>query len=107
MQVELNTIASSFAALSTQVEKLHSYVLERYPDSSPAAGKITPDQRATQGFIVGLSKAHEAFCDLHSLQQNDCLIVMVVQPGERNAFDQRWIQLEVCALIILFLSVVP
>lgn len=95
IQVELNTIAASFGSLSTLVSKLHSYLVPRYPDAAPATVQQLPPQDALNGFANGLAQAHGAFCRLHSLSNSDVVIVMVVQPGERNAFDQRWLQLKV------------
>lgn len=96
LQVELNTIASSFGSLSTLLSQLHSYLIPRYPDSTPATLEQLPDQDALYGFANGLAQTHQAFCSLHNLEISEATIVMVVQPGERNAFDQRWLQLKVC-----------
>lgn len=93
--MELNTIAASFGSLSTRLSELHSYLIPRYPRCSPATVDQLPEQNALTGFAKGLSEAHKAFCTHHSLASNDAVIVMVVQPGERNAFDQWWLQLKV------------
>jgi glutathione synthase len=95
LQVELNTIAASFGSLSTLVSQLHAYLIPRYPKSTPATLGQLPPQDALNGFAKGLYQAHQAFCTHHKLRSEDAGIVMVVQPGERNAFDQRWLQLKV------------
>ncbi|KAI9245110.1 glutathione synthase [Phascolomyces articulosus] len=87
-QVEFNTIASSFGSLSTYTSQLHRYLLqasERY-----AAGVINidqlPENRSVQAIAGGIASAWKLYGNPHAR------VMMVVQPGERNVFDQRWIE---------------
>ncbi|KAI8142421.1 glutathione synthase [Fennellomyces sp. T-0311] len=89
-QVEFNTIAASFGSLSTWTSKLHRYLLqasERY-----AGGLINidqlPENRSVQAIAGGIASAWKLYGNPHAR------VIMVVQPGERNAFDQRWIEYE-------------
>ncbi|KAI9492816.1 glutathione synthase [Zychaea mexicana] len=89
-QVEFNTIASSFGSLSTWTSKLHRYLLqasERY-----AGGLINidqlPENRSIQAIAGGIASAWKLYGNPNAR------VMMVVQPGERNAFDQRWIEYE-------------
>ncbi|EFJ43050.1 hypothetical protein VOLCADRAFT_76898 [Volvox carteri f. nagariensis] len=86
LQVELNTIASSFGCLSALMTRLHTYMASRITSLDPARLPANPtlehipDAIATAATAVGL-------------REQGGVVVMVVQPGERNAYDQQWIQL--------------
>ncbi|EIN12167.1 glutathione synthase [Punctularia strigosozonata HHB-11173 SS5] len=92
-QVEFNTISSSFGALSERAAALHRYLLaatSSYFGASP--GVLKPDNfppnETTRGLAEGLATAHAAYGN------PDASILFVVQPGERNVFDQRWLEYE-------------
>ncbi|KAL5501888.1 GSH2 [Sanghuangporus vaninii] len=90
-QVEFNTISSSFGALSDCASSLHNYLLEatNYFGLSPYLTKDNlPPNGATNTVVEGLAAAHKAY-GVH-----DAYILFVVQPGERNVFDQRWLEYE-------------
>ncbi|KAI9295512.1 glutathione synthase [Neoconidiobolus thromboides FSU 785] len=90
-QVELNTIASSFAALSSKTTKLHKFLSERtdnYFNLFPKEQGEIPDNSALTSIVDGLAKTHELY------NNKDSVILFVVQPNERNIFDQRHIELE-------------
>ncbi|KAL5524243.1 GSH2 [Sanghuangporus sanghuang] len=90
-QVEFNTISSSFGALSDRASSLHNYLLDAtdYFGLSPHLIKDNlPSNGATSTVVEGLAAAHKAY-GVH-----DAYILFVVQPGERNVFDQRWLEYE-------------
>eukprot|EP00930_Biecheleria_cincta_P055639 TRINITY_DN4193_c1_g1_i1.p1 TRINITY_DN4193_c1_g1~~TRINITY_DN4193_c1_g1_i1.p1 ORF type:complete len:598 (-),score=123.85 TRINITY_DN4193_c1_g1_i1:85-1809(-) len=102
LQVELNTIASSMASHSANTRGLHHYMLGRYGsrDDTVALG-------IREHF--GVANGKEL---LHGLPENDALkmipaamawakraysapgsvVLFVVQEGERNFADQRWLE---------------
>mgnify|MGYP001054523843 CR=1 FL=1 len=82
MQVELNTVASSFGCLSTLVGRLHRYLLQR---SGTAAGQLErlPPNNAMDNIVDAMAAAAEEY------GVEGAAMVMVVQPGERNAYDQQ------------------
>lgn len=95
-QVELNTIASSFACLSSITSQLHHYTLQRLAaassssssDAAAAALQLLsasrlPSNAAMQGICRALAAAVVA------AGGPGAVMVMVVQPGERNAYDQQ------------------
>jgi glutathione synthase len=108
-QVELNTIAASFAGLSCQVAKLHQYLLQRY--DAPALRQVLTAHQTTVG-------GHESFVDCHvptnpTLERlpqamnvvveryqarfnlparDDVVVLFVVQDGETNTVDQRMLE---------------
>ncbi|KAJ3230062.1 hypothetical protein HDU81_004789 [Chytriomyces hyalinus] len=82
-QVELNTIASSFGCLSTKTTELHKFLYER---ADTAKDYNLPSNNALQGLTKGLARAWELY------GSPTAVVVMVVQPGERNSFDQRWLE---------------
>ncbi|KAL5519732.1 hypothetical protein ACEPAG_1392 [Sanghuangporus baumii] len=88
-QVEFNTISSSFGALSDRASSLHNYLLDatNYFGLSPYLTKDSlPPNGATSTVVEGLAAAHKTY-GVH-----DAYILFVVQPGERNVFDQRWLE---------------
>lgn len=96
LQVELNTIASSFGCLSTLVSRLHAATLDKLAAAAAAAGPAAgtssnsgglqaarlPPNSAMQGIAGAMAAAVAA-------QGGGGVVVMVVQPGERNAYDQQ------------------
>ncbi|KAJ1799561.1 Glutathione synthetase [Coemansia sp. RSA 2399] len=90
-QVEFNTIASSFASLSSIVGDFHRYMLAKtgYKDLLES-GVISADQLPENESLTSIGDAIAAGFDLYG--NNDAVVVMVVQPRERNVFDQRWVE---------------
>ncbi|KAI0665204.1 glutathione synthase [Cubamyces menziesii] len=90
-QVEFNTISSSFGALSENVAKLHRHLLAttEYFNSSPLLKlENLPPNNTIAGLAEGLAAAHKAYAS------PSAWILFVVQDGERNVFDQRWLEYE-------------
>ncbi|QRV92085.1 glutathione synthase, ATP-binding domain protein [Ceratobasidium sp. AG-Ba] len=88
-QVEFNTISSSFGPLSHQVSALHKYLLSstNYFGVSSHLGKENlPNNETRFGLVEGIATAHRAYNDPNSR------VLFVVQPNERNVFDQRWLE---------------
>mmetsp|Transcript_5927 Transcript_5927/g.21662 ORF Transcript_5927/g.21662 Transcript_5927/m.21662 type:complete len:541 (+) Transcript_5927:1-1623(+) len=102
LQVEMNTISSSFAALSGKVSGLHKYLVGRHtsahngvqggahlvPDAYNAAAASLPDNRSSSFAATGLAAAFELYNDPRAA------VLMVVQDGEANRYDQEWVTLE-------------
>ncbi|KAJ1666491.1 Glutathione synthetase [Coemansia sp. RSA 1646] len=90
-QVEFNTIAASFASLSSIVGDFHRYMLARtgYKDLLES-GAISEEQLPENESLTSIGDAIAAGFDLYS--NKDAVVVMIVQPGERNVFDQRWVE---------------
>lgn len=85
-QVEFNTISSSFGGLSERTAALHRYLYastQYYNASSLLRADNFPDNDTVAGLVEGLATAHNAYNNVKSY------ILFVVQPGERNIFDQR------------------
>ncbi|OSC99094.1 glutathione synthase [Trametes coccinea BRFM310] len=90
-QVEFNTISSSFGALSQNVAKLHRHLLAttEYYNTSPILRlENLPPNDTISGLAEGLAAAHKAY------GSPSAWILFVVQDGERNVFDQRWLEYE-------------
>ncbi|ORE06103.1 glutathione synthetase [Rhizopus microsporus var. microsporus] len=87
-QVEFNTISSSFMSLSTRTSQLHRFLLSTVKAYAGNAIKMDqlPENNAVEYIADGLASAWKHYGN------PSARIVMVVQPGERNAFDQRWIE---------------
>lgn len=90
-QVEFNTISSSFGPLSERSAALHRYLYAstKYYDAAPCLKPENfPPNETTSGLVKGLAAAHSAYSVPGSR------ILFVVQAGERNVFDQRWLEYE-------------
>ncbi|RPD66201.1 glutathione synthase [Lentinus tigrinus ALCF2SS1-7] len=90
-QVEFNTISSSFGALSQNVAQMHRYLAAttEYFNSSPYLKPDNlPPNETIAGLVEGLASAHRTY------GATSAWILFVVQPGERNVFDQRWLEYE-------------
>ncbi|QRW19927.1 glutathione synthase, ATP-binding domain protein [Rhizoctonia solani] len=94
-QVEFNTISSSFGPLSHQVSALHR--TDRYLAVSTGYFGVSPhldpsnfpENSTRSGLVEGLVAAHTAY------NNPSARILFVVQPNERNMFDQRWLEYEI------------
>jgi glutathione synthase len=113
--VEMNCIAASFACLGTRTSRMHRY-LSTHPNGidpqsksdnnvAPKADvlKALPENDAMGGLVSGLAAAHKAYVEplvmpnkirglenhqIQSFEHPEMRAIMVVQPGERNVFDQ-------------------
>ncbi|KAI8988918.1 glutathione synthase [Pilobolus umbonatus] len=87
-QVEINTIASSFGCLSTKTTQLHRYLFTAMGEYAGDQIKMNqlPDNQTMESIAQGLADAWKLY------NNPKACIAMIVQPNERNAFDQRWIE---------------
>ncbi|KAE8260130.1 hypothetical protein A4X13_0g517 [Tilletia indica] len=107
-QVEFNTISASFGSLSTRASELHRFshistgaFFNAAPEQLATLDSLPPN-RALQTLAAGLAAGHKAYIEAevtpliqHSTAKPSIpSILFVVQPGERNAFDQRWLEFE-------------
>ena len=95
LQVEVNTVSTSFMALSTRVAQMHRHnveyfakIREKYIDSSlnreaSLRDDVLPRNDALASAAATLAAGHAAAGDTNAR------VLMVVQPGETNVFDQR------------------
>ncbi|KAA8492513.1 Glutathione synthetase, chloroplastic [Porphyridium purpureum] len=85
-QVELNTIASSFGCLGTRASHLHEFVHQL---EGSQVDWDHPENRADEALSDALAKAHGLWLKRHSQDSSkEVQVIFVVQPGERNRFDQ-------------------
>lgn len=93
-QVEFNTIASSFGGLSSQVSRLHKYLLsiDAYPSSATSTVKAEalPQSKSASSLAQGLAAAHKAYGT--SKTGRPLCVLFMVQDPERNVFDQRHLE---------------
>ncbi len=82
LQVELNTIAASFGSLSTLVSRMHQYLLNRAA-ACPSDAPQLPENNAMDEVADALAAA---VCEYGV---PGAVALMVVQAGERNAYDQQ------------------
>jgi glutathione synthase len=108
-QVELNTIAASFAGLSCKIANLHQYLTSRFSDvtndflkenqkivsSDPTSTPLgVPDNPALQQIPLAMKIAHDRYVERFKDGQSskDLIILFVVQEGETNTVDQRLLE---------------
>ncbi|KAF2446415.1 glutathione synthase [Karstenula rhodostoma CBS 690.94] len=93
-QVEFNTIASSFGGLSSQISRLHRYLLsiDAYPSSvrSIINEEALRQSKSASSLAQGLAAAHKAYGP--SKTGRSLCVLFVVQNPERNVFDQRHLE---------------
>jgi len=93
LQVELNTIASSFGCLSTKVTKLHQFLCH---DLTQQQQQQLIENPAAVNIVDGLAAAFHEYTRQRSSATTSSteveyqpVVIMVVQPNEANACDQR------------------
>ncbi|KAJ9089760.1 Glutathione synthetase [Entomophthora muscae] len=93
LQVEINTIASSFGSLSSLTTGLHKFLSARtgnfwgnFPSENPQSSPI-PENNSLLNIAKGLAQAHSLYGSAQAA------VLFIVQEGERNVFDQRHIEL--------------
>lgn len=99
-QVEFNTISSSFGGLSSKVTELHTELGSFPSATNPLAypflplskesphDSLPPTNKAIPTLARGLATAHQAYGSSKSDPQLPLCIIFLVQPNERNIFDQ-------------------
>ncbi|KAI6039646.1 hypothetical protein EDC04DRAFT_2683650 [Pisolithus marmoratus] len=90
-QVEFNTVSSSFGPLSERAAAMHRYLHAQtnYYGTSPyLKSENFPPNDTTARLAAGLAEAHKAY------GVPNAYILFVVQPNERNVFDQRLLEYE-------------
>ena len=104
-QVELNTIASSFAGLSCKIAKLHRYLTKRYETETKEflesnVGKVStsteppqgvPSNPALEELPLGFKVAYDRYVQRFGSTTKP-VILFVVQEGETNTVDQRLLE---------------
>lgn len=107
LQVEVNTVSTSFMALSTRVGEMHRHLIpwagieEAYvPGWKPAGGSQgSPGDDAASTVLSSVLPSNAALDNAaatlaagwRAMNDPDAKVLMVVQPNEKNVFDQRWI----------------
>ena len=114
-QVELNTIASSFAGLAVNVAKLHRHLIKRFKneekmiqswleqnkrvvldlnDESCGLSDLdgVPENPALDSLPASMKVAHERYLSRFTPKSNATVILFVVQEGETNTVDQRMLE---------------
>ncbi|KAL4235283.1 hypothetical protein ACF0H5_006921 [Mactra antiquata] len=87
-QIEFNTIASSFAGLSTGIWSVHKYNLSQA--GVKFARSQIPENRPAHGLALGLQAAWS-----HYGVPSAC-VVFIVQDNETNLMDQKWLEKNLC-----------
>ncbi|PIA15974.1 glutathione synthase [Coemansia reversa NRRL 1564] len=90
-QVEFNTIASSFASLSAIVGDFHRFMLERTGfQGLLKEGQVEMNQLPENESLTSIGDGIAVGFELYGTPS--AVVAMVIQPDERNVYDQRWIE---------------
>ncbi|GAB1867635.1 Glutathione synthetase [Camponotus japonicus] len=87
-QVEINTIAISFAALATITSQYHKYILGELGYTKEANEHI-PENNAIIGFCEGLVRAWELY------NNTEAIILFIVEDVTYNISDQRFHEFQI------------
>ena len=110
-QIELNTIASSFASLACQVASLHSFLLNRFDSNDALKSELqsnaavvagananpngsVPNNQALEKIANAFQATMERYRQRHA-PEKPMVVLFVVQPGETNTVDQRMLEFQV------------
>lgn len=85
LQIELNTISCSFSGLSCLVSELHRSLFSQYREHLGFDPKKVPINTSASNFAEVLAKAWTEF------NNPSAVVLVVVQPEERNMYDQHWL----------------
>ncbi|ODV80306.1 glutathione synthase [Suhomyces tanzawaensis NRRL Y-17324] len=90
-QIEFNTVSVSFGALSTKVGQLHNY-LNKFGvyGKNYYSNDELPISTSIDELADSLAEADSHYKKQQSV--DDSIILFIVQPNERNCFDQRHIE---------------
>ncbi|XP_070574343.1 glutathione synthetase-like [Ptychodera flava] len=80
-QIEINTIASSFAGLGSKLPELHRYNLRNIGESEKAAS--LPENKAVDGLAKGLVEAWKLYGN------EKAAMLFFIEDVSQNIFDQR------------------
>ncbi|XP_072371321.1 glutathione synthetase-like [Scyliorhinus torazame] len=85
-QIEINTIAASYAGLAERVPDVHRHVLNFWGKSDEAAKILT--NNAVKGIAEGIAKAWQLY------GSPEAVVLFLVEKVSRNIFDQRCLEME-------------
>ncbi|XP_020598280.1 glutathione synthetase, chloroplastic [Phalaenopsis equestris] len=85
LQIELNTISSSFSGLGCLVSDLHRYLLNQHGKELGLNPVNIPENTAVRKFAEAIAKAWNEYSNKRAV------VMFVVQPEERNMYDQHWL----------------
>lgn len=85
LQVELNTISSSFPGLSSLVTSMHRHLVKRFGNQIDLDTNCIPENPAGTEIAEALGLAWKEYA------RNEGVVLMVVQPEEYNMYDQHWL----------------
>lgn len=92
-QIEFNTVSVSFGGLSPKVGELHTYLNQSGSyDDSYSYKYYDDDEIPISQSIIKISEAIAKGNETYGVAKN--AILFIVQPNERNSFDQRHIEYE-------------
>lgn len=85
LQIELNTISSSFPGLSCLVSDLHRSLLHQFKQHLALDPERIPENNSASQFVEALYKAWSEYNNPRAV------VMVVVQTEERNMYDQHWL----------------
>lgn len=95
-QVEFNTVSVSFGGLSTKVGQVHRYLNQGgFYDNKYSSTYYDDDELPVSNSASELARGLAQGVKHYSL--GNTVVLVIVQPGERNVFDQKHIEFNLLA----------
>lgn len=94
--VEINCIASSFGSHATNTSQMHKFLATHPAYNLDVDINRLPPNNALADIAKGIYLAHDIFIQRYKVT-TPCATVMIVQPGEHNAYDQYVLQAKLWA----------
>ncbi|KAN0015968.1 hypothetical protein ACTFIU_005918 [Dictyostelium citrinum] len=89
-QVELNTISSSLAVVSNRVFNLHKYLIGRNDLKDNGYDLLNhPTNESDKEISDSIALAHKLYN-----KENGSVVLMIIQEGERNIYDQKGLEFQ-------------
>ncbi|KAG2244043.1 hypothetical protein Bca52824_094112 [Brassica carinata] len=85
LQIEMNTISCSFPGFGRLVTELHQSLLRSHGDHLGLDSEQVPKNTSASQFADALAKAWLEYNNTRAV------VMVVVQPDERNMYDQHWL----------------
>ncbi|KNA18689.1 hypothetical protein SOVF_068250 [Spinacia oleracea] len=85
LQIEFNTISSSFSGLTCLVSELHRNLIDLYGSQLQLDSRKVPENPSVHQFAKALAEAWREYNNPRAVA------LVVVQAEERNMYDQHWL----------------
>eukprot|EP00004_Rigifila_ramosa_P001613 TRINITY_DN1157_c0_g1_i2.p1 TRINITY_DN1157_c0_g1~~TRINITY_DN1157_c0_g1_i2.p1 ORF type:complete len:318 (-),score=72.92 TRINITY_DN1157_c0_g1_i2:571-1485(-) len=90
-QIEINTVSAGFASLGALVSEMHAHIIEHDGLSAYDKCRVVVSEGKTKA-PAAMAAAVECYYETMPDPEKRAVVLFVVQPNERNMFDQWWLE---------------